>query len=126
MSNQKKEIKRIKSTEYVGWVYWEEDETDDHFFSSVKDLVERCKVRGVPVPNKVNGCYTMGISIDVEDVLESALQEHHDDARSSIPNAEVDKLQELIDEWCAVQKVTTYFKDDSVVVEIDVISPGST
>ncbi len=120
MKNKNKEIERVKGSEHAGWIYWPDDETDDHFFSSVTELIECCKVRGVPVPKEVNGCYEMSISINAEDVLESALEEHHEDARSSIPNAEVEKLQELIDEWCAVQKVITYFQDTSVIVEIDV------
>ena len=126
MSNQKKEIKRVKSTEYIGWICWEEDEIDDHFFPSVKDLIEYCKDRGVPVPNEVNGCYKVGISVNVENVLESALQGLYEDARSSIPKAEIVKLQELLDKWCAVQTVATSFKDSSVVVEIDTINPGNT
>lgn len=119
MGNLNAKIERIKSTEYVGWIYWTDDKIGDHFYPSVKKLVDLCKRKQVAIPREVNGCFSMGLSMNAEDVVESALEEHHENARDQIPNAEIDKLQKLLDAWCSEQKVATYFCDDSVIVEID-------
>lgn len=46
-----------------------------------------------------------GVKIDAGDILENALQDHHEDAYEEIDGK---GLQELLDAWCARQTVTSW------------------
>lgn len=60
------------------------------------------------------GCSEIkGPDLDAWQILDHALTEHHEDA---IESCDVEALQAVLDEWCKANEVTSYMKDESVVV----------
>jgi hypothetical protein len=91
------------------------------YFAGVQDLREWC--HGIcAVPETVNGATPLAFSLSAGDVVEMALQEHHDDAH--VDSDEVARLQTLLDEWCAKQDVLTWEYDGGVVVVLNPSTPS--
>lgn len=68
-------------------------------------------------PEYVYGTYEMGLKIDIENAIEDACSDLHESARDNISG--IDKLQEIVDDWCSEQSgCVTYFQDQKVAVKI--------
>lgn len=65
------------------------------------------------------GTIKYSLVLDADDIVEDALSGHHDDASSEIPTTEIKRLQEQLDEWVAVNPVSSYAPDYDVVVIFD-------
>jgi hypothetical protein len=77
--------------------YMSTDDVEDHFCDSDKEL-----------PEFAWACDWFGISIDVDHVLETALEEHHEDAFDLVSQADIDELKTMLKTWCDKQGVKTY------------------
>lgn len=89
---------------------------EDEWFNDWEDLVDSMDSQGREVPEWAWGCEPLAFALDAERLLENALDEHHEDARDGIDDAEVKRLQAFLDEWAAAQKITSYQCDTSTVV----------
>jgi hypothetical protein len=58
-----------------------------------------------------------GFTLNAEHILESALEEHHEDAMEDVA---VDELQKLLDDWSATQKVTSWLESQRRLAPEDV------
>lgn len=110
---------KIPAREYKGWVVWPDApvsscrcSTED-YFRSVDDVIEACAEDGIELPAFVWATSEMHLGFDANYVLESALEEHHEDAIDGIPSSAIDDLQALLDAWAARPdtEVTTYVED---------------
>lgn len=69
------------------------------------------------VPHKLWNCYKEKLHIDAKSIVEEACWNLHEDAFDSIPDREIKKLQDYLDEWCREQRCAeTYFPSDKEFV----------
>lgn len=88
--------------------------SDEGFFMSVDDLTERFEDDGEELPTFVWGSREKPLTLDADGIVESALEDHHEGALVK-PSA-IEKLQAMLYEWCAEQKVLSYEEDQTVAV----------
>lgn len=87
----------------------------DEFFNAWFDQYEGIEER----PKYVWGTYTTNISFNVDDLLERACEELHEDARNQICQADVDELHGFLDTWAKKQSGTeTYTCDTRYAIRI--------
>lgn len=114
-----KEAKRFekaeKITEYDGLVYCEVASSGDGYFHSVQDLIDHCECEDIDVPSYAWACTAFKPQINVVDMFEQALDEHHE-------GCELDCTEELakyVEQWNAKQTGTSWMTDYSRAVLID-------
>lgn len=105
---------KIPEADYDGWLYY-----DGEYHGDVSALEEHWTSNELEWPAWVWACKKVKFKIDVDTILEHALQDHYEDARSSIPQAAEDKLQVMLDEWCAGQKIESWQEDNSRAVILE-------
>ncbi|ORE90692.1 hypothetical protein ATO13_22271 [Stappia sp. 22II-S9-Z10] len=87
------------------------------FSSDIDALREYCEDYDIAVPAYVHPCTPQRFSIDSDHIVESALEDFHEDAGDQI--LEEDDLHSFIRTWNAKQTLTTWFPDISCVVVLD-------
>lgn len=115
---------KVPACEYKGWVSWDgatvssRSGTTEGYFRSVDELIEACAEDGEELPAFVWATTETHLSLDADNILESALEEHHEEARAGISREAERDLQALLDVWVARTdtKVTTYMEDRSRAV----------
>ena len=111
------EAKRMDDAAIVetwdGWVY--ADGIGREYFEDVDGIYEAAAEDDVEVPEFAFCCSERKLHIDASNVLENALDDHHEDAYDK---CDVDELQELLDTYCKKQNVTTYYPDYSKKVRV--------
>lgn len=116
--------KKIPAREYKGWVVWPDapvsssSGTTGDYFRSVDELVEACADEGIVLPAFVWATREVHLALDADSILESALEEHHEEARAGISREAERDLQDMLDAWAARPdaKVTTYVEDRTCAV----------
>jgi hypothetical protein len=71
----------------------------------------------VPAPAYCWPCNPARLDLDPERILESALEEMHEDAADDL--IDVDAFHEFVDAWREKQEITTWHPDHTRVVVID-------
>lgn len=102
---------KIDAKDYTGWVSWSGVHARDRYFESVEDLRIYCKANGVPVPSFVWACIQERFRLDADWILDSALEDHHENARDHITGAEEARLQVFLDEWSKAQGIVSWHED---------------
>lgn len=70
-------------------------------------------------PRYVWGTTFMTPSLDVGDMIERCMEDHHEDAYDYIPEGAISKLSEAVDDFCnSCQDVKTYYCDYKYAIEI--------
>lgn len=98
------------------FVFWDGRGPQEGYFASVEDLLEYCESEGIAPPAYAWGCYRQEMTMHADSLIESALDEHHEDARDQIAPGEEKRLQAFLDEWCRAQCVFSWFQDTEVAV----------
>jgi hypothetical protein len=89
---------------------------DAEWFASFEELDHHYENQGTERPAWAWGCFPIALRISARDVIEGALQDHHEDAGDNIGAEDEKELQALLDAWAAKQKITSYECDESTVV----------
>jgi ADP-ribose pyrophosphatase YjhB (NUDIX family) len=105
---------KVLEADYIGWLYFAGEYHEDS-----DEIEEYCVENELRWPDWVWACKKIEFKIDVDTILEHALQDHYEDARSSIPQAAEDKLQSILDEWCVGQKIESWQEDNSRAVILE-------
>lgn len=97
-------------------IYWEgppggSSMSGDGYFLNIEEFLERCEEEEIDVPPYVWATKPVTLSMDASYLLESALDEHHEGARDEFPDGAERELQDLLDAWCAKQKVKSWDVD---------------
>lgn len=95
------------TTSYSGPV----SDDNDHFWSSPDEAA--CDIN---LPAWLYACTVSRLSLDASYILESALEEHHEDAWEQLLGE--DELQKLLDAWCEKQTMETWLTDYSRKVHV--------
>lgn len=106
------EAEKVPAKDYKGWVSW-----DDEYFPSVDEFREDCERRGRDVPPFVWACKSRRFEWNIDEALDSALDEHHEDARDWL--VDVDELRAFVAAWVAKQTLVTYYEDRTRAVVLD-------
>ncbi len=107
--------KQRYSSEMGPWLCWE-DAGEEGFFCNVEDLYDYCFRKGLEVPEWVWGTTSRTLRLDAVSILESALDEHHEDAIDRVED--ISLLQTLLDLWCDRQIIETFDEDRSLAILI--------
>jgi hypothetical protein len=102
---------KVHARDYTGRMIYSEGFQE---FFTLDDYADRNECDDIESEEYVWGTVSTGISIDAESVVESALDDHHEDAYDQIVN--VDCLQDAIDAWIAEQDVETFYADYNTAV----------
>ena len=82
--------------------WWDLYQEGDHNCSNFDEYFEKY------IPKVLWNCEVVKISMDVDNIIESACDELHEDARNNISDEK--ELQEFLDKWCEKQTgATTYY-----------------
>jgi len=108
-------VKRVPLSEYEGAGFFWEDE----YYQTLDYLYDHCDYGEVSPPKEVWGSKSELLSMDVEDILESALEDHHEEAYDRISEAEKDELQRYLDTWCKETGVVSYSPDYGTLVLLE-------
>ena len=110
---------KVAAKDYEGWVYSDVDPTHygEGYYAGIEELDQHCESRGIAMPAYVWACDKTVAHSRADDVIEQALSEHHSDAGDQINSAQVDALQDVLDEWWADVPIVTWTMDyDRAVV----------
>lgn len=99
---------QIHAKDHSGWVLWEDHGKRDGFFRSIAELEEYCADHELPLPQTVIACAPKTLSMDARDIIQQALEEHHEDACEAISTTEREELQAFLDGWCERTGVVSY------------------
>lgn len=89
---------------------------DEVTFEALDELRDHCLHLGRPDPLIVHPLVSDGIKLDVQRIIESALEDHHEEAGDQLANGAREELQAALDAWAAKQRVETLYPDTKVVV----------
>lgn len=120
------EATKVPEAEYADeWVYSETHQGGgrEGYWPDVESLRDWCEGEGVASPAYVWACTPLDLSMHADSAIESALDEHHDDAGSEISDAEVRRLQDFLDEWCDAQGIRSYHTDYKRAVVLSAATP---
>lgn len=92
-------------------------EWGEGYSSSLAALMEHCEGYDEEVPAYCHPCTDLPLHLDVEHILEVALEDMHEDAADQV--VDTDALYQFIDDWNARQTAVTYYEDTSRVIVID-------
>lgn len=95
-----------------GWLY---DSVRDRFFSDMDEALDWYKGNELVPPDAFALCEQEGMHISADDIVHSALEDHHEDSESEIDQAEIKRLQALLDEWCEKQGIVSWFPTTTLV-----------
>lgn len=120
---------KLASSEYTGAVFCDggppsqsmvSDDGDCDYHASVAEFLAACAEADEPVPEYVWACRAHTPSSNVGWIIESALEDHHEDAGSVITKEHVEKLKAFMREWWAASGVVSYRPDYTRAVVLDV------
>lgn len=95
---------KVPLKSYDGPIY---DDDHDRFFHDSDDLQEAIE-DGEYQPGRLYACKTFGLHFDAHDLLEHAVQDHHEDAFDQVSHESLTKLQGMLDEWAREQPVESW------------------
>lgn len=94
------------------WLY---DSERDRYFDGMAAALDWYDSWEHPRPAQLALCEQMGFSIDARSIVDDALVDHHENARDSINDAAMRRLQVFLDEWCQEQCVWSWFPTTTLV-----------
>lgn len=114
---------KIPANEYRGVVSCEggprgSSLVGDGYYRSIDELLTLCHDAGVAVPEYVWACDEYSPSTSADDVIESALDEAHEEASDSISRADVAELEKLLAAWWEKQGIVWYVENTEIAVHI--------
>ena len=123
-NEEQKELERFKKTikltpnEYDGPVF----SRGETFYMDLEDYLDQ---REDKETTYVWCTQPIKFEPDVHNMLESALDSHHEDAYDNITNQEIANLQKHVDEWAEKQCITSYEIDYKrcVIIEAEADEP---
>jgi hypothetical protein len=90
------------------------------YFDEIEELIDYCEYYNLEIPKYCYGTKSYMISINAEDIVESACEELHEDAIDDICREDMNELQEFLDKWCEKQTgTTTYMVDYDYAILIE-------
>lgn len=89
------------------------------YFEDLSELLDYCEDHDLPVPGWVWACVAVPLRIDAQEVIDRALEEHHEGASEWLLSNGVRELQSVLDSWCRRQLVQTWLPDRSCIVVLD-------
>ena len=112
-------LNKTPSANYTGPVSWvgkawgawpHGDMNGEGWFSSVRALVIACARAGIPLPPYAWAAVPRGLSINADDVVDLALNDHHEEAGDELEPGAKAALQGLLDTWIRAygRKVKTW------------------
>jgi len=105
----------VAAAEYDGPVA----DGDEGFWQTIGDAVDELEDDGGEVPAYFWACTEDALKLDANGIIESALEDHHEDAGENISGKDECRLQALLDEWCDTVNVTTWNVDYSRAVVVE-------
>lgn len=95
-----------------GWLY---DEALDRFFGDMPEALDWYKSRGLELPSYLLECEQNMMGLHAELIVDEALADFHEGAKSNIPDEEMQRLQAFLDAWCDKQGVCSWFPTTTLV-----------
>ena len=92
--------------------YMSISEAFDHFDNELDDELSDNRVKWLFATKQIK------MSIDADDIVDSACEELHEDARDWISKQDIEELQGFLDNWCEKQTGTISYEPDYKVVVI--------
>lgn len=118
---RQKEAAAYLSAAKVSWRDWDGpvycEGAGQEVFSDIDEFTDHFENEEEQLPVYVWATITRKLSIRAEDVVDIALDDHHDDAPEQV--GDLEELQSSLDKWCESQTVETWFPDMSKVVLLD-------
>lgn len=112
--------KKLKPEEYDKSLVVYSDDVDgynDGYFADVYELIDYCEDNDIEIPYYVYGTYTSTFFLDIDDAIESALEDMHEDAEYMIDDKSLSELRLAVDKFNKENEfVKTYYKDDSTTI----------
>jgi hypothetical protein len=108
--------KKVSSNDYNGYLF---DDRREKYFETVDELLEYYHQDGQEPPPWVWATETVEFKLDASSILESALEEHHEDAGEVITTLDGNRLQKYLDIWAKKQGIVSYVQSYETVVMID-------
>lgn len=103
---------KVPAASYDGWV----SNGDEGFWPSVGDAIDEYEDSGAVVPAWLWTCERVPLRMHADQIIESALEDHHEDAADNISGADEARLQATLDAWCESVGVESWQTDYSRVV----------
>ena len=104
---------KVPAGDYAGWVY---DDDKDEFHSDVGAFVDAWECdheEGDEPRGRLYACVPMDFALNAADMLESATQDHHEDAYDDFDAGAVNELQAFLDGWAQANAPTSVQPDYS-------------
>lgn len=110
----------VPESEYEGMIYCSEGYgPQDGYFVDGDELRDYCLDNDREPPSRVWACHKVPLRIMAEHAIEGALDDHHDGASDEISEADEDRLQKLLDEWCDSVGVVSWQAERNKAVILD-------
>jgi hypothetical protein len=106
---------------YGAPVYWEGKvgSMGDGYFSGIDEVREHCEDEDEDVPVYVWACNPVDLHIDVDNILESAFQEHYEGARDMLNAEAEEELSLFLNAWCKRQNIRSWQPDFRKAILLD-------
>ena len=115
---------KVKFADYKGeYLYFRDYAIGNDGFLPVDGLEDYFEGDDEEMPSYAWACSGFILSMDAQSILDSALDDHHEDAGENVGAEDLKELQALLDAWCAKQSVTSYTPTDEVVLLDELKSP---
>jgi hypothetical protein len=120
---------RIAKAKRVPWAEYHQravfcEATDEVHFDvdemqeAIVELWVQCKV-DLDEPPIIWGCAVSQFKLDADGIVDSELENHHEDAYEEVGQNDRDRLQRMLDKWCKDVDITSYETDYGVIVELN-------
>lgn len=115
---------KVEEDAYGDPVFWEGNigSMGDGYFASLDEVYEHCEDEGIDRPIYVWACNPVPLQIAVDDILESAFQEHFEAARDTLSSAAEMELTDFLLTWCARQNIQSWQPDFRKAILLDQIT----
>lgn len=96
------------------------DALNDRFFADLEQFLDwiACKDDDELLPEYVHPCESRGLgNIDADDIIESALSDHYEDAYDHIKD--IEGLQASLDAWVKKQTIESWYPDHTKIILVE-------
>ncbi len=124
-----KELENFRKAEKVSYkdyddpVYVPDAAHNEGFFPDIGEYLEwledNLRFDGFDeIPEIMWTCHKFYLRINADNIIENAIEGHHEEAGSDISGKSVAELQEFLDTWCDKQGVESWDPDHSLGIEL--------
>ena len=113
------QAEHIKADDHEGPVYWW---GEDRYFDDIGEAIEEAlDVEPESLPAHFFACEVVGLQLDATDILEHALENHHEDAYDHLSAGAEKSLRLALDRWVAIwaSGVQTWYPDETRYIVVD-------